>query len=320
VTPPWPASRPAPLRRERSAGTGFADHLFDRGADLRDDAGALARLAQNPRALWAVLAGDRPVLKALGEGRFTVWHATEEAAALGAERVRIWLGRGDEGAPRFAVALAPETAEPLALRPHLLVGDLRGLALRGLLPAEELGVAGTAKALADWHARHRFCARCGALTEPAQGGFRRDCAACGAQHFPRTDPVTIMLVCHGERCLLARQPRFPPGMFSAIAGFVEPGETIEDAVRRETFEETGLSVGAVRYLASQPWPFPSSLMIGCQAEAIDNTIRLDGQELEAARWFTRAEARALLSGSHPEGLTGPTQIAIAHTLLKAWVG
>jgi NAD+ diphosphatase len=125
---------------------------------------------------------------------------------------------------------------------------------------------------------------------------------------------------HGERCLLARQPRFPPGMYSAIAGFVEPGETIEAAVRRETFEETGLGVGRVDYVASQPWPFPSSLMIGCMAEALDDAITLDITELEDARWFSRDEARAMLERRHPDGLTSATPIAIASTLLKAWLG
>jgi NAD+ diphosphatase len=150
------------------------------------------------------------------------------------------------------------------------------------------------------------------------GGYRRDCPACGAEHFPRTDPVVIMLAIDGERCLLGRQARFAPAMYSCLAGFVEPGETIEDAVRRETAEEAGIAVGRVRYHASQPWPFPSSLMIGCHAEAISRDIVRDEAELEACRWFGRAEVQAMLAGLHPDGLKCPPDIAIAHHLIKAW--
>ena len=178
--------------------------------------------------------------------------------------------------------------------------------------------------MTDWHARHRFCANCGQPTRAASGGWKRECDGCGAQHFPRTDPVTIMLVVRhdpalGDVCLMARQSRFPPGMYSCIAGFVEPGESFEDAVRRETLEETGLVVGSVRYLACQPWPFPSSLMIGCIAESLTSAITLDETELEAGRWFTRAEAELMLEGRHPEGFTPPVHIAIANTLLRAWL-
>jgi NTP pyrophosphohydrolases containing a Zn-finger, probably nucleic-acid-binding len=171
----------------------------------------------------------------------------------------------------------------------------------------------------DWHRRHGFCANCGVRTASASGGWRRDCTACGAQHFPRTDPVVIMLSVRGDRCLLGRQARFAPGMYSCLAGFVEPGETVEDAVRRETMEEAGIRTGRVRYLASQPWPFPSSLMIGCLAEALDDDLVVDEIELEHARWFTRAEVGAMLRGEHPDGLTAPLPFAIAHHLLKAFV-
>ena len=149
-------------------------------------------------------------------------------------------------------------------------------------------------------------------------GWRRACLACGTQHFPRTDPVVIMMATEGERCLLGRQPRFPPGMYSCLAGFVEPGETIEDAVRREIAEEAGLAIGAVHYRGSQPWPFPASLMIGCLAEATSTTIVVDKDELEDARWVSREDTRAILEGRHAGGLVCPPVMAIANHLMRAW--
>jgi NAD+ diphosphatase len=172
--------------------------------------------------------------------------------------------------------------------------------------------------MTGWHARHGFCANCGARTAIAQGGYRRDCPACGAHHFPRTDPVVIMLAIRGERCLLGRQHRFQPGMYSCLAGFVEPGETLEDAVRREILEESKLSVGRVNYHASQPWPFPSSLMIGCFAEALTEEIVPEEAELEDARWFDRADLLPMLERRHPDGVFVPPPMAIAHHLIRAF--
>ena len=152
----------------------------------------------------------------------------------------------------------------------------------------------------------------------AQGGYRRDCPACNAQYFPRTDPVAIMLAIDGDRCLMGRQARFAPGTYSCLAGFIEPGETIEDAVRREIAEEAGIRIGAVVYHASQPWPFPMTLMIGCFAQATSTEIVPDTDELEDCRWFTREETLAMLAGEHADGLATPPRMAIAHTLIRAW--
>ncbi len=309
--------QPQPLRAELSARTGFATGLFDRAAELRDDEAARAALQASSDARFAVVAGEKPILKRVGDA-FSVWHDASGLEALGASEHAVFLGR-EGAAGRFGVRISAAQGDVLKERPDLLVLDLRSLAIQGLVPPDELGAIGEAKAMTDWHARHTFCAGCGGQTMLASGGWKRVCEGCQAQHFPRTDPVTIMLVVRGDKCLLARQSRFPPGMLSCIAGFVEPGETIEDAVRRETLEETGLVAGEVRYLCSQPWPFPSSLMIGCIAESLTDEITLDTTELEEGRWFSRDEVRAMLKGQHPEGFTAPIRVAIANTLMRAWV-
>jgi NAD+ diphosphatase len=185
-----------------------------------------------------------------------------------------------------------------------------------MLSVDATAILGQAKALIDWHKRHGFCPNCGTKTLFADGGYRRHCPACGADHFPRTDPVVIMLATHGDVCLVGRSPRFAKGMFSALAGFIEPGETIEEAVAREVFEEAGVRVRNVTYFAAQPWPFPSSLMIGCFAEAETRDIRIDTNELAEAFWLEKSKLQALFSSQPVDGLTIPPPIAIAHHLLK----
>jgi NAD+ diphosphatase len=302
---------------ERSALTGFAGYPLDRKADWRDQGTDFAEMFADPRLMVAVVAGEIPILNRSGPA-LGVWHTPQAAAAMGPAQERVFLGLDGE-APRAALRLAPELAEPLKANTSLLVLDLRSIAVQGLVPPGDLACLGAGKALTDWHARHGFCARCGQGTQAKAGGWKRVCEGCSTEHFPRTDPVTIMLAVRGDKCLLARQSRFPAGMHSCLAGFLEPGETIEDAVRRETFEEAGIRVGRVRYLASQPWPFPSSLMIGCLAEALNDDIVLDQAELEAGRWFTREECIAMLEHRHPDALTAPVPVAIANTLLRAWL-
>src|SRR5690606_954 len=190
----------------------------------------------------------------------------------------------------------------------------------GELADQDLALYGTARSVLDWHARHRFCARCGSATTLAKGGWQRDCDACGAEHFPRVDPVVIMLVEREGQLLLGRQARFPPRSYSALAGFVESGESIEDAVRREVFEEAGVKVGDVRYLASQAWPFPSQLMLGCIGVAESLELVIDHDEIEDARWFTRADViEALARGSESTSFVPPPAQAIARDLLRWWV-
>jgi NAD+ diphosphatase len=279
------------------------------------DPEAVANALANPWTAMVVLAGDLPVLRTGEPG--TCLLTAEILGRLPAHQEQVFLGTLNDR-PVVATLAAPETAELFQDDPVFAAVDLRSIAVRGLVPAEELGLLAMAKSMLDWHRRHRFCANCGAPTQAAQAGFRRDCAACGAQHFPRTDPVVIMLVTRGEKCLMGRQPRFPEKMYSCLAGFLEPGETIEDAVRRETFEEAGIRVGAVRYLASQPWPFPSNIMIGCIGEALTDDVAFDGEELEDARWFTKDDIRRMLEGTHEEFLA-PAPIAIANHLIREWV-
>lgn len=219
----------------------------------------------------------------------------------------LFLGL-DEGAPRFVASGTEAGGEGYRQSIFRVIGGLTG---------GEAAIYACARSLTDWHQRHGFCANCGVTTRMIRGGWARHCDGCGAEHFPRTDPVVIMLAEHEGRILLGRQHRFPPNQYSALAGFVEVGESIEEAVTRELKEEAGITVTDVRYVASQPWPFPSSLMIGCFARALDDTLDLDAQELEEAFWASREEVMAALDGTGRFGVAPP--FAIAHTLLRRWV-
>ncbi|MBV8798653.1 MAG: NAD(+) diphosphatase [Alphaproteobacteria bacterium] len=228
----------------------------------------------------------------------------------------IFLGLDEDGAALFALDVASDV-DPSAEGPLAGLGHFRDARTAAqLLPLEDAAILGQAKALIDWHQRHGFCPNCGARTALADAGYRRHCESCGADHFPRTDPVVIMLAIHEDACLVGRAPRFPKGMFSALAGFIEPGETIEEAVARELYEEAGVRVRDVSYFATQPWPFPSSLMIGCFARAESREISLNDHELAEAFWLEKAKVRALLAGEKVDGLWVPPSIAIAHHLLK----
>ena len=297
---------------------GFIQNPLDRQTAERASV-PIEALRADPRARTVLIAGEVPIFAASPEGAATALLPVAALDRAGALKEQAFLGLLD-GAPVLAVLAAPEAAEGFRDDAGFLVQDLRSVAIQGVVGAEELGILAEAKALLHWHERHRFCANCGAPTALTSSGFRRDCAACGAQHFPRTDPVVIMLIARGDKILLGRQPRFPPGMFSCLAGFVEPGETIEAAVRRETFEEAGVRVGAVRYAASQPWPFPMSLMIGCIGEALTEELVVDGEELEEVRWVPRDEVVLMMERRHPDGIMGPNPIAIAHHLVRLWLG
>ena len=296
---------------------GYTNSRLERVAELRPDDAAVAARAADSRARAYVVGGEMIVTKKadrVNDPLFTL----AEARAFGAPTEMVFLGLLD-GVPRFGAGIEPEAAAALKERPELLVTDLRSIAVQGLVDADHLPPIAEAKAVLHWHARHRFCPACGEPTVPVHGGWRRDCAACGTQHFPRTDPVAIMLAIDGDNCLLGRSPRFAATMWSCLAGFVEPGENIEDAVRRETREEAGIVCGRVVYFTSQAWPFPMSLMIGCHTQAETREIVVDRSELEDARWFSKGEIESMLMRKHPDGLTTPPPVAIAYHIIRAWV-
>lgn len=282
----------------------FAGSHIDRADHIRGNPDAIAALmGVNARLLR--LDGLDPVM---GPEGGLEWGSLAEASP---EAELLFLGLdGERGCfaqvlPGIPAAGAPSWDAMNALEP------------------QELAAYGGARALVGWHSRHRFCAVCGSPTVLAKGGWQRSCTGCGAEHFPRVDPVTIMTVEHDGRLLLGRQPRFPAHRYSALAGFVEPGETIEEAVAREVFEEAGVRVRDVEYVASQPWPFPSSLMIGCHAYADDPAIVIDETELEDVRWFTRDECvdalEAVAVGDMGRAFGAPPKHAVAHVLLRWWV-
>jgi NAD+ diphosphatase len=296
---------------------GYTASLVDRASEKRNDEAFLRALMGDERAGAYAIAGEMVVLKA-GDEIHDPMFRSDEVAALGPQTETVFLGLVD-GAGRFGVGLDPGVVQPLKAQNRFVVTDLRSIAMQGLVAPDHLPPLAEAKAMLHWHARHRFCSNCGAPSTLVEAGWRRDCPACKATHFPRTDPVVIMLAIDGERCLLGRQTRFVKGMWSCLAGFVEPGETIEEAVRRETREEAGITCGRVRYFATQPWPFPMSLMIGCHAEALTSDIVIDRSELEDARWFDREEAAQMLLRRHPVKLGTPPPVAIAYHIIRAFV-
>ncbi|MBB3952767.1 NAD(+) diphosphatase [Aureimonas jatrophae] len=281
---------------------GYSGNRLVRDGEHRD-ADQVEAAARNERARIMLRDGDGAWQLRDGDPLFRLGEA--EAGE------RVLLGHTREGAPRWAGELAGPAPAGAAPEPLRRIGSAQ------LLDENGEGQLAQASHLLNWHAANRFCGRCGSATASEAGGFRRRCTACGHILFPRTDPVTIMLVHDGRgRCLLGRQPQFPAGMWSCLAGFVEAGETVEDAVRRETLEEAGITVGEVRYLLSQPWPFPGSLMLGCAGLALDSEIRRDETELEDCRWFRRDEVRAMLAGTHADGIQAPQEFAIAHHLIR----
>lgn len=273
---------------------------LDRRANDRGNAEWIAGQRARPDAKLLRISGDQTLI------RDGVLYTANAADAGGT----VFLGLDAAGVPWFAC----RTTETEGLR------DLRSLAMEEALPPEQLGILAQARSVIQWHERRSFCSNCGARSEFADAGYRRHCPSCGMDHFPRTDPVVIMVVRHAGRILLGRQSAWKPGMYSALAGFVEPGETIEDAARREVFEESGVKVGEVRYVASQPWPFLSNLMIGLIGEAVSDEIVLDEKELEDARWFSAEEARMMVERTHPDGLYAANPMAIAHVLVKSALG
>ena len=276
----------------------FAGAGFDRADQLRSRPDAIAALLDHPEARQLQWDSGAPAIDPEGK---LLWAPVSSGPSL-------FLGLS-EGSPRFSHL--PDGSAPVTAAAHFQ--------LLSLLHPEDAPTFAAALSLANWHRRHLHCSVCGMQTEPNRGGWSRMCASCGSEHYPRVDPVVIMLAEHDGRLLLGRQPRYPPGRYSALAGFVEPGESIEAAVARELKEEAGIDVADVRYLASQPWPFPSSLMIGAWSRALDDSLVIDRTELEDARWFSRTEVVAALERDPGAPFQAPPPSAIARTLLEAWV-
>jgi len=302
----------------------FGGSGLDRAAELR---GQAEKLMAQDGACAVLMWRGKPMILDDTLVRLPMTHPAMRDAA----KDMVLLGR-EGGAPVFAAdfsAWQPDDLDDATLNsfldpsqqqhpaiPDAVFAELRAIMTR--LSPRDAELAATAKAVGEWHKSHRFCARCGAESVMAMGGWQRDCAACGGHHFPRTDPVVIMLITHGNSVLVGRSPGWPEGMYSLLAGFVEPGETIEAAVRREVFEEAGVRVGAVSYLSSQPWPFPASLMFGCAGDALNKDLTIDPEEIEDAMWVTREEMADAFAGNHPK-LLPARKGAIAHFLLEAWL-
>jgi NAD+ diphosphatase len=305
----------------------FGTSNLDRAGELRGDADALAKLLKSEGAGVLAMWRGKPLMV----GDALAWAPADHAIFAQADEAPVFLGR-DENGPRFTQDIStwePDTDasevgafldQSTQHHPDAPEGagftELRGVMTR--LSRRDAELAASARAVLAWHESHGFCAKCGAKSEISQGGWQRHCPDCGAKHFPRTDPVAIMLITHGNDVLVGRSPFWPEGFYSLLAGFIEPGETVEAAVRREVFEEAGVRVGKVRYLASQPWPFPSSLMMGCAGEATSRDITVDETELADARWVSREEMVQVFAGTHPE-MGEPRKGAIAHSLLHAWL-
>jgi NAD+ diphosphatase len=295
----------------------FVSNILDRAAHLRRHDDKLIAFEGHPATRAYVVHRDSLVVKR-ENGASRALLSIEEALTIGANPGTIFLGLRD-GAAVFGMGISQAAAEKLISREDVAVTELRGMAMQGIVPSGELSAIAMAKSLVSWHQRHGYCPNCGTRTVMKEGGWKRECPSCKAEHFPRTDPVVIMMVTSGEKCLLGRQKQFPQGMYSCLAGFVEAAETIEDAVRREIFEESAIRCTDVGYYMTQPWPYPSSLMIGCTARALNEDIVVDHTELEDARWFSRDEARLMLRREHPDGLAGPHPFAIAHHLVGRWL-
>ena len=290
----------------------FAGSPLDRAAERRGDADWLAERLEDGRTEVVLFHEGRPLITADSTRLVRIDVPVALELGDGAEAL-LFLGVRD-GAAVFA-ASAEGGAEPSL--PGL--GQFEGLReVAANLDPGEAAIAASAKAIFDWRTRHPFCSACGQRTENADAGWKRVCPACRTSHFPRTDAVTIMLPVRGDQCLLGRQAAWPPGRYSALAGFVEPGESLEEACAREVWEEAGLRVTSARYHSSQPWPFPTNLMIGLIAEVAEGEARPDQTELEAVRWLTRIEARDLLAGRLAPALHPPPPVAIAYQLIRSW--
>lgn len=292
----------------------FAGNPLDRASDQRADPDWIAARLSEPGSVFLPLYRGDPLIR---DGR-TVFLASTARSEIPSHNPIVFLGVRDRSA-HFAVDFSDAISPPSAPFADLGVyTPLREAAYS--LPGDELSIIGEARWYLDWHRRHQHCAVCGAITEMRDGGAKRQCPECAAEHFPRSDPVAIVLAVHDGACLLGRSPHFPPGFLSALAGFVEACETPEECAIRELREEAGVTLTNVQYQFSQPWPFPSSLMMGFIADAAGRALALDTKEIVEARWIDRSEIVALLSGEKREDLRLPPRFTIARRLIERWAG
>jgi NAD+ diphosphatase len=295
----------------------FAGNPLDRVSQRRQDAAWIASLLDNPEGRLLPFRELKPLVRDHSTPAPDWQPITPWRDAIDSGAILVLLGIG-EGRAYFALD-ASSVAMPD--REEAATADVRSLA--AVIPGPDAAILAEARSLIDWHTRHGFCAQCGTPSVISAGGWGRQCPNCRAHHYPRVDPVVIMLAVRGERCLLGRNRRRVGTRYSCLAGYMEPGETIEEAVRREVLEESGIQIGRVRYLASQPWPFPSTLMMGLLAEAVSEEVHIDPEELAEARWFERDEVRAMVERSRtddpiPNVATLPPPLAIGHQLARRW--
>ena len=298
---------------EPSSLVGFSNNTLNRDAENRDESSIIDAFNDEKTRYYLFAQGKVILHKA---SAVQVLFSFEEAERFGVKKERaVLLGAAKDG---MRIAL-PVSVDLETLEEPWVAYDLRSLLYSGSVSEEDAGAIAQAGGLLFWNANNQYCGKCGTKSKSAIGGYRRDCPSCEGRLFPRTDPVVIMLTVKDDKCLMGRSPHFPEGWFSTLAGFVEPGETMEDAMRRETFEESGVRVGRVKYHASQPWPFPHSLMLGLYGEAISEEINMDATELEDCCWFSRDEVKLMISETHPDGLICPPNKAISSALVKFWV-
>lgn len=305
----------------------FAGSFLDRADRLRGDQDEMARRLSDPASRVSPFWRGKPLFDLTADGPRLAWLSATEKLITDCPEPVVFMGLDDAGIAHFAAdvsAIAPPDESPadfvdsrtLDLSETRKFIDLR--AIMGEIDHRDAGIAAAAKGIFEWRLTHGFCSNCGARNRVGHAGWRFDCPSCGRQHFPRTDPVVIMLILDGDRVLLGRQSSWPEGMYSLLAGFMEPGETVEEAVRREVSEESGIRVAEVRYVTSQPWPFPASLMIGCVGRAETTEITIDPKELEDALWVPRSEIAEALEGRHPR-IAPARKGAVAQVILRAWV-
>lgn len=305
----------------------FAGSFLDRADHLRRDAAAMSRRLADPASRVLPFWRGKALFDLTDQGPRLAWLSAAEELVRDCPTAPLFMGLDADGLAHFAIDashIAPPEESPadfvdrrtLDLSETRKFIDLR--AIMGEIDHRDAGIAAAAKGIFEWRLAHGFCANCGNAVVAAHAGWRADCPACGRQHFPRTDPVVIMLVLDGDRVLLGRQAAWPEQMYSLLAGFMEPGETVEEAVRREVMEESGVRVDEVRYVTSQPWPFPASLMIGCVGRAETTAVTIDPHELEDAIWVEKAEMAEALAGRHPR-IAPARKGAVAQVMLRAWV-